>query len=219
MRAPDAPCSRSAKSIQRARRLLSRSAGAPRRYMPDNNAAERQIRPLALGRKNYLFDGSDAGGERAAALYTLVETAKLKPPRSRSLPARRAHSHRRPQDQPHRRPAPLEHWRARTPARRRVNAILTPRSPQRRDDAYLVSSSVDCRRSALDSARQQTPQRPKSRRQQPSRARDVKKRAFHVQLLLSFLGGGNRLWLSFRRHQSGGFDTGEHTASFLEPAS
>ena len=43
----------------------------------DNNAAERSIRPLALGRKNYLFAGSDAGGERAAAIYSLVETAKL----------------------------------------------------------------------------------------------------------------------------------------------
>lgn len=43
----------------------------------DNNAAERAIRPLALGRKNYLFAGSDAGGERAAAVYALVETAKL----------------------------------------------------------------------------------------------------------------------------------------------
>jgi transposase len=42
-----------------------------------NNAAERAIRPLALGRKNYMFAGSDAGGERAAAIYTLVETAKL----------------------------------------------------------------------------------------------------------------------------------------------
>jgi len=42
-----------------------------------NNAAERAIRPLALGRKNYMFAGSDAGGERAAAAYTLIETAKL----------------------------------------------------------------------------------------------------------------------------------------------
>ncbi len=42
-----------------------------------NNAAERAIWPLALGRKNYLFAGSDAGGERAAAIYTLVESAKL----------------------------------------------------------------------------------------------------------------------------------------------
>jgi transposase len=42
-----------------------------------NNAAERAIRPLALGRKNYLFAGSDAGGRRAAILYTLIQTATL----------------------------------------------------------------------------------------------------------------------------------------------
>jgi transposase len=43
----------------------------------DNNAAERALRTVALGRKNYLFCGSDAGGERAAALYSLIGTAKL----------------------------------------------------------------------------------------------------------------------------------------------
>jgi hypothetical protein len=42
----------------------------------DNNAAERALRAIALGRKNYLFAGSDAGGERAA-IYTLIGTAKL----------------------------------------------------------------------------------------------------------------------------------------------
>ena len=42
-----------------------------------NNAAERAIRPLALGRKNFLFAGSDQGGLRAAVVYTLIETAKL----------------------------------------------------------------------------------------------------------------------------------------------
>jgi transposase len=42
-----------------------------------NNAAERAIRPLALGRKNWLFAGSDSGGERAAKMYTLIETAKM----------------------------------------------------------------------------------------------------------------------------------------------
>jgi hypothetical protein len=53
------------------------------RYLDDgrlemtNNAAERAIRPLTLGRKNWLFAGSDAGGDRAAVLYTLIETAKL----------------------------------------------------------------------------------------------------------------------------------------------
>lgn len=43
----------------------------------DNNAAERALRVVALGRKNYLFAGSDRGGERAAAIYSLVGTAKL----------------------------------------------------------------------------------------------------------------------------------------------
>jgi transposase len=43
----------------------------------DNNAAERALRAVALGRKNYLFCGSDAGGERAAAIYSLIGTAKL----------------------------------------------------------------------------------------------------------------------------------------------
>jgi transposase len=43
----------------------------------DNNAAERALRVVALGRKNYLFAGSDAGGERAAAIYSLIGTAKL----------------------------------------------------------------------------------------------------------------------------------------------
>ena len=42
-----------------------------------NNAAERAIRPLAIGRKNWLFAGSNLGGERAATIYTLTETAKL----------------------------------------------------------------------------------------------------------------------------------------------
>jgi hypothetical protein len=43
----------------------------------DNNAAERSIRGIALGRKNYLFAGSDSGGNRAAAIYSLIETCKL----------------------------------------------------------------------------------------------------------------------------------------------
>ena len=43
----------------------------------DNNPAERCMRPIALGRKNFLFYGSDKGGERAAAAYTLLESAKL----------------------------------------------------------------------------------------------------------------------------------------------
>lgn len=43
----------------------------------DNSAAERALRAVALGRKNYLFAGSDAGGERAAAFYSLIGSAKF----------------------------------------------------------------------------------------------------------------------------------------------
>ena len=43
----------------------------------DNNPAERALRCVAIGRKNYLFAGSDAGGRRAAAIYALIESAKL----------------------------------------------------------------------------------------------------------------------------------------------
>jgi transposase len=53
------------------------------RFMSDgricmsNNAAERALRGVAVGRRNWTFAGSDRGGERAAAVYTLIETAKL----------------------------------------------------------------------------------------------------------------------------------------------
>ena len=43
----------------------------------DNNTAERSMRAIALGRKNYLFMGSEGGGRSAAIAYTLIETAKL----------------------------------------------------------------------------------------------------------------------------------------------
>jgi hypothetical protein len=57
--------------------------GAARRPPSDdptgegNNTAERSMRPIALGRKNYLFMGSESGGKSAAIAYTLIETAKL----------------------------------------------------------------------------------------------------------------------------------------------
>lgn len=53
------------------------------RYIEDgrleisNNAAERAIKPLALGRKNWMFAGSDTGGKRAATIYTILQTAAL----------------------------------------------------------------------------------------------------------------------------------------------
>jgi transposase len=47
------------------------------RLEADNNIAENAMRAIAVGRKNYLFAGSDAGGERAAAIYTILQTARL----------------------------------------------------------------------------------------------------------------------------------------------
>ena len=42
-----------------------------------NNAAERAVRGIAVGRRNWTFAGSDEGGRRTAAIYSLIETAKL----------------------------------------------------------------------------------------------------------------------------------------------
>jgi transposase len=47
------------------------------RLEADNNIAENAMRSIAVGRKNYLFAGSDTGGDRAASIYTIVQTAKL----------------------------------------------------------------------------------------------------------------------------------------------
>jgi hypothetical protein len=47
------------------------------RLCMSNNAAERELRAIALGRRNWTFAGSDQGGRRAAAIYTLIATAKL----------------------------------------------------------------------------------------------------------------------------------------------
>ena len=43
---------------------------------PDNNVGENALRPIALGRKNYLFVGSENGGRRAAILYSLIRTCE-----------------------------------------------------------------------------------------------------------------------------------------------
>ena len=61
---------------------LNRWAGLIRfldngRLCMSNNAAERALRGIAVGRRNWTFAGSDEGGRRAAAIYTLIETAKL----------------------------------------------------------------------------------------------------------------------------------------------
>jgi transposase len=46
----------------------------------DSSAAERVMRPVALGRRSWTFAGSDAGGVRATAVYSLVDTAKMNGP-------------------------------------------------------------------------------------------------------------------------------------------
>ena len=56
--------------------LWNRTVRIRRRPRPDAYA-ERSLRAVALGRKNYLFAGADCGGERAAAIYSLIGTAKL----------------------------------------------------------------------------------------------------------------------------------------------
>ncbi len=68
----------------------------------DNNAAERALRCVAVGRKNYLFAGSELGAERAAAFYTLIETAKMNglDPRVTCATCSRASPITRPSDWP-----------------------------------------------------------------------------------------------------------------------
>ena len=57
--------------------LLIAAVGAPSLSMPDTNTVERAIRPIALGRKNALFAGSDGGARHWAIVASLVATAKL----------------------------------------------------------------------------------------------------------------------------------------------
>src|SRR3974390_3894474 len=64
-------------------RSLPKTSAAQAAFLDDgriclsNNAAERAIRGIAVGRRNWTFCGSDEGGHRAAVMYTLIETAKL----------------------------------------------------------------------------------------------------------------------------------------------
>jgi transposase len=82
MRAERARLSRHAETAKAINYMLTRWP-AFTRFLDDgricltNNAAERALRGIALGRRAWLFAGSDRGGERAAAMYTLIATAKL----------------------------------------------------------------------------------------------------------------------------------------------
>jgi hypothetical protein len=82
MRAERARLSRHAPVAKAMDYLLKRWPGFTRfledgRVCLTNNAAERSLRGIALGRKAWLFAGSDRGGHRAALMYTLIVTAKL----------------------------------------------------------------------------------------------------------------------------------------------
>jgi len=82
MRAERARLSRHAATAQAIDYMLTRWPAFTRflddgRICLSNNAAERALRGIALGRRSWLFAGSDRGGERAAAMYTLIATAKL----------------------------------------------------------------------------------------------------------------------------------------------
>jgi transposase len=74
---------RSARKARNAARYSLKRWTALTRFLDDgrlcisNNAAERALRGIAVGRHNWTFAGSDEGGRRAAAVYTLIETAKL----------------------------------------------------------------------------------------------------------------------------------------------
>lgn len=56
---------------------LTRYCDDGRIEIDNNNTAERSIRPLVIGRRNYLFAGSDGGGDSAAIIYSLIGTARL----------------------------------------------------------------------------------------------------------------------------------------------
>lgn len=82
VRAERARLSRHAETAKAMDYMLKRWASFTRflddgRICLTNNAAERALRGLALGRKAWLFAGSDRGGERAAIMYTLIQTARL----------------------------------------------------------------------------------------------------------------------------------------------
>ena len=82
MRAERARLSRHAATAQAIDYMLTRWPAFTRflddgRICLSNNAAERALRGIALGRRSWLFAGSDRGGERAAAMYSLIATAKL----------------------------------------------------------------------------------------------------------------------------------------------
>jgi len=103
----------------------------------DNMIAERALRPVAIGRRNYLFAGSDQGGRRAAVLYSLIGTARLNGLDPGGLPALRAGSHRRASRQADRGVAAMEHRRK---ARPRTTASRIDLPEEQQASPFLISS-------------------------------------------------------------------------------
>ena len=126
-------------------RLHADALAAFTRFLDDgricltNNAAERALRGIALGRRAWLFAGSDRGGERAAAMYTLIATAKLNDINSAGLARRRARPHRRPSRLPPPRAFALA--LESNPKSSRRGLITSP--PRSSADAYLLRRTAD----------------------------------------------------------------------------
>ena len=104
-----------------------------------NNAAERALRGIALGRRAWLFAGSDRGGERAAAMYTLIATAKLNGVDPPASAFRRIASHRRPSGLPAARAAALALEAPRNSSRCRLTTSPSRPSP----DAYAPTGDFE----------------------------------------------------------------------------
>ena len=117
----------------------------------DNNAAERALRIVALGRKNFLFAGSDAGGRTSGGHLLAAGLGKAQRPRPRALSAPCTRSDRRPSHQPDQRPVAMERL-APHPVRSLLNkcphkVMWTPNSDPHSEerptpDAYLAVSVV-----------------------------------------------------------------------------
>jgi len=95
----------------------------------DNLIAERALRPVAIGRSNYLFAGSDAGGRRAAILYTPIATARLNGLAPEAYLALCTRSRWRASDQAHRGTAAMERRRKTGPRVTTSRLVVSPRTP------------------------------------------------------------------------------------------
>ena len=118
-----------------------------------NNAAERALRGIALGRKSWLFAGSDRGGVRAAVMYTLIGTAKLNDVDPQAWLAGRPRPHRRPAADPSSRAPPLAlEGRSPTGPRRITCGLRSRVSPWFSDSEIMLHemwfSANDCDRAA-----------------------------------------------------------------------